>query len=48
MGQQTRYAYDGAGNLIEKIDARDQRSEYIYDDAGRLDRIRYYEHGHKK
>ena len=42
MGEETAYAYDGAGNLIEKIDAKNQRTAYGYDDAGRLVQIDYY------
>jgi len=45
MGEETTYAYDAAGNLVEKIDAKNQKTEYGYDDAGRLVQIRYYAAG---
>jgi YD repeat-containing protein len=32
-----------AGNLIEKIDAKNQKTEYAYDDSGHLVQIRYLE-----
>ena len=36
MGQETTYRYDGTGNLIEKIDAKNRKTVYNYDDAGRM------------
>ncbi len=44
MGQETAYQYDGVGNLIEKIDGKNQKTQYDYDNAGRLQAIRYYAH----
>ncbi len=38
----SRYQYDAAGNLIQKLDAKKQKTEYDYDDADRLNEIRYY------
>ncbi len=43
MGEETTYQYDGVGNLIQKIDAKNQKTEYQYDDAGRLVEIRYFD-----
>ena len=31
------------GNLVQKIDAKNQKTAYEYDDAGRLSRIRYFD-----
>ena len=42
MGQENTYQYDGVGNLIQKFDAENQKTEYAYDDAGRLMEIRYF------
>jgi len=42
MGEETTYQYDGVGNLIQKIDVKNQKTEYTYDDAGRMTEIRYY------
>ena len=43
MGEETTYQYDGVGNLVEKLDAKNQKTDYEYDDAGRLEEIRYYD-----
>jgi YD repeat-containing protein len=43
MGEETTYQYDGVGNLVQKIDAKNQKTEYIYDDSGRLTQIKYYD-----
>jgi len=45
MTQDTTYQYDGVGNLVEKIDAKGQKTEYKYDDAGRLEEVRYFDPG---
>ena len=45
MTEETTYDYDNAGNLVEKIDAKNQRTEYSYDDAGRLVEIKYFNPG---
>ncbi|MDY6974006.1 MAG: RHS repeat domain-containing protein, partial [Thermodesulfobacteriota bacterium] len=42
MTQDTTNQYDGVGNLVEKVDAKGQKTEYGYDDAGRLEEINYY------
>ncbi|MCP4630215.1 MAG: hypothetical protein GY850_42905, partial [bacterium] len=42
MGQETSYEYDGAGNIIQKLDAKNQKIEYVYEDAGRLTYSMYY------
>ena len=42
MGQETNYTYDTLGNLILKIDAKNQKTQYIYNDIGRLTRILYF------
>jgi RHS repeat-associated protein len=42
MSEETTYQYDGAGNLIQKIDAKNQKTEYVYNDAGRLETVMYY------
>ena len=34
--------YDPNGNLEEKIDAKGQVTQYVYDDASRLDQIQYF------
>lgn len=43
MGQTHRYRYDANGNLIEKIDARNQKSAFTYDDANRKSKTEYFE-----
>lgn len=45
MTEATTYAYDAAGNLLSKIDAKGQKIEHTHDDAGRLTRTRYYAAG---
>ncbi|MBL0042694.1 MAG: RHS repeat protein [Xanthomonadales bacterium] len=43
MGQTYRYRYDANGNLVEKIDARNQRSVTTYDDANQRSQVEYFE-----
>ena len=43
MGEETIYQHDGAGNLIEKIDSKNQKMVYTYDDARRLTEIKYFD-----
>jgi len=39
---QTGFAYDPAGNLTEKTDAKNQKTAYAYDAGGRLVHIEYF------
>ena len=41
-GQAMMYQYDAADNLIRKTDAKNQKIEYEYDDAGRLTKTKYF------
>ena len=42
MGEEKSYAYDATGNLIEKIDAKNQKTQYIYNDIGGLTETQYF------
>jgi YD repeat-containing protein len=42
MGQATKYKYDSTGNLVEKDDAKGQKTLYAYDPAKHLTEINYY------
>ncbi len=43
LGQTHRYRYDANGNLVEKIDARNQKSVTTYDDANQRSKVEYFE-----
>ena len=56
MGEETTYQYDQTGNLTQKTDAKNgsfaagyaltsKKTEYVYDDAGRLTDIKYFNPG---
>jgi RHS repeat-associated protein len=42
MGQEVNYQYDAAGNLVQRLDSKNQKRGYGYDEAGRLVNTRYY------
>ena len=42
LGQRTNYTYDPVGNVQTRIDAKNQKIRTVYDDAGRVDRIEYF------
>ena len=42
MGETTRYSYDEAGNLVEKIEPEGQRTVYEYNSADELIGVKHY------
>ncbi|MBI2398286.1 MAG: hypothetical protein HYV17_10860 [Xanthomonadales bacterium] len=43
LGQTHRFRYDANGNLVEKIDARNQKSVTTYDDANQRTMVDYFQ-----
>jgi len=42
MGEETRFTHNEAGALWTRVDARGRKKEFIFDDAGREEYVRYY------